>query len=97
MGSWEYFNCKASDTRTAASKERFASAQENRLRDTTHAADDLRPWFIGFVRHIGANTARELFRDQGVLRPLHSVPLGIRMEQSEAPKQLGSIAMTKVA
>jgi hypothetical protein len=85
MGSWEYFNYKASDARAGASKARFAKAQHKRPRDVSHAGDDLRPWLIGFVHHVGDDTARELFQDQGVLRPLNSVPLGIRMEQSKAP------------
>jgi hypothetical protein len=85
-GSWEYFNYKASDTRAGESEARFAKSLHKRPRNVSHAADDVRPWLIGFVRHVGDDTARELFQDQGVLRPLNSVPLGIRMEQSKTPK-----------
>jgi hypothetical protein len=80
-GSWEYFNYKTSDARAGESAERFAKSLYKRPLNVSHAADDVRPWLIGFVRHVGDDTARQLFQDQGVLRPLHSVPLGIRMEK----------------
>jgi hypothetical protein len=86
-GSWEYFNYKASDTRAGESAERFVKSQHQRPRNVTHAADDVRSWLIGFVRHVGDDTARELFQDQGILRPLNNVPLGIRMERPAAPAE----------
>jgi hypothetical protein len=81
LGSWEYFTYKASDTRADDSAKRFAHKLHKQPRDVSHAADDVRPWLMGFVQHVGVDTARLLFEQQGVLRPLRTIPLGIRMEQ----------------
>jgi hypothetical protein len=83
LGSWEYFTYKTSDTRAGDSAKRFAQRLHKQPKDVSHAADDVRPWLMGFVQHVGVDTARLLFEQQGVLRPLHTIPLGIRMELEE--------------
>lgn len=82
LGSWEYFNYRRGDSRWARNRERYEVIQKNANAYESHASDDIRPWLIGFIRHIGdKDTAQELLKGQGILLNQSIVPLDIALAQ----------------
>lgn len=83
FGSWEYFNYRRADSRYDENRARYNETLETLERSESHASDDIRPWLIGFVRHVGEETARELLKDQGILQEQGTVPIGILLAKAE--------------